>query len=364
MGRVTSIVGSCCLALLLAINILSRKCDAEDEFKVEKEQKGLFVLGDSLFDPGNTQYIKSSLTKIFSAGNPPYGESFFKHPTGRFSDGRVVPDFIATFAGLPLISPYLQPHPTPFTDGANFAMAGAAVTDGLDPNVNLPKQLSYFKALAKSLEHDLGEIEAKRVLEKSVYLFSIGGNDYVGFQNQNPNATKSSGREFIDQVVYNLTDAFKAIYSLGGRKIAYQNVGPLGCAPSIRARSGGDCNEELLEMAREHNQAFSEVLKKLEIELSGFKYSFFDYYVSFYDIVINPVKCGFKEVKRACCGVGPFRGSGCGTKKYELCDKPSEYVWFDGEHPVERVNLQMANLLWSGPPEVTGPYNMKQLFQI
>ena len=106
----------------------------------------LFIFGDSLFDPGNNNYINTTFD--FQANFLPYGETFFKYPTGRFSDGRLIPDFIgkalqifqvsitnsltltynfvaAQFAGLPIIPTYLQPGNHKFTDGVNFASGGA-----------------------------------------------------------------------------------------------------------------------------------------------------------------------------------------------------------------------------------------------
>uniref|UniRef100_A0A6N2LKU2 SGNH hydrolase-type esterase domain-containing protein n=1 Tax=Salix viminalis TaxID=40686 RepID=A0A6N2LKU2_SALVM len=58
---------------------------------------------------------------------------------------------------------------------------------------------------------------------------------------------------------------------------------------------------------------------------------------------------GFEEVKKACCGSGPFRGSiTCGQKVYQLCDNVSEYFFFDGIHPTEKANYQFAKLMWDG----------------
>lgn len=62
-----------------------------------KKHNTLFVFGDSLFDPGNNQYVNA--TPGGGAGmatSLPYGETYFKHATGRLSDGRLVPDFIGT----------------------------------------------------------------------------------------------------------------------------------------------------------------------------------------------------------------------------------------------------------------------------
>nr|GEY99255.1 GDSL esterase/lipase At5g45960-like [Tanacetum cinerariifolium] len=57
----------------------------------------VFVFGDSTVDPGNNNYLAT-----ISKGNfPPYGRDFANHePTGRFSNGRLVPDFVAEFVGV------------------------------------------------------------------------------------------------------------------------------------------------------------------------------------------------------------------------------------------------------------------------
>ena len=65
----------------------------------------------------------------------------------------------------------------------------------------------------------------------------------------------------------------------------------------------------------------------------------------------------------ACCGAGPYRGSKCGLNKFELCNNASGYLFFDGIHPVDEVHNQFAKLLWSGNPDVAGPYNLKTLFE-
>ncbi|GKD49901.1 GDSL esterase/lipase 1-like protein [Tanacetum coccineum] len=87
------------------------------------EHVALFVFGDSLYDPGNNNYINT--TADFQANFWPYGVSYFSPPSGRFSDGRLIADFIAEFAGLPLIPAYLDPQHNEFVHGANFASGGA-----------------------------------------------------------------------------------------------------------------------------------------------------------------------------------------------------------------------------------------------
>ena len=103
-------------------------------------------------------------------------------------------------------------------------------------------------------------------------------------------------------MIFNLF-LFQEIYGLGGRKIAFQNAGPLGCLPAMKASNpqlGILCAEELSALARLHNRALANVLKKLESKLPGFKYSIFDYYNALGDRVSNPSKYGRLCVTTIC----------------------------------------------------------------
>jgi hypothetical protein len=52
----------------------------------------VFSFGDSLTDTGNSAILPATAGGPFT--NPPYGETYFKRPNGRASDGRLVIDFI------------------------------------------------------------------------------------------------------------------------------------------------------------------------------------------------------------------------------------------------------------------------------
>lgn len=84
----------------------------------------LYVFGDSTVDCGTNNYINT--TQAFRGNFPPYGKDFFKNPTGRFSNGRVIVDFIVEYAGKPLIPPFLEPN-ADLSHGANFGSGGAGV---------------------------------------------------------------------------------------------------------------------------------------------------------------------------------------------------------------------------------------------
>ncbi|CAK7338954.1 unnamed protein product [Dovyalis caffra] len=330
----------------------------------------LFVFGDSLYDVGNNNYLKNATVRL---NITPYGETFFKHPTGRASDGRLIPDFIAEFAKLPLIPPYLQAGGNhQFRNGVNFASggAGALVETNQGLVMDLKTQLSNFKNLEKQLRQKLGASEVKTLLSTAVYMFSIGTNDYLSPIFTNSTVLQSYSREErVKMVIGNITTVIQEVYKIGGRKFGISNLIALGCVPVMRAlklatAGGSGCLDEATVLAKLHNKGIPKAFKELESQLKGFTYSIFDAYKAANERLNNPSKYGFKEVKMACCGSGPYRGSfTCGRKGYQLCDDVSQYIFFDAIHPTEKANYQYANLKWNGSTKIIKPHNLKSLFE-
>ncbi|KAJ0076054.1 hypothetical protein Patl1_33815 [Pistacia atlantica] len=85
-------------------------------------------------------------------------------------------------------------------DGVNFASAGSGVFDTANSGViNLPEQLANFKKVVSSLDKD--------VLIRSVFLITMGGNDYFSFKTINPNATQTERKQYQRMVIGNLNNA-------------------------------------------------------------------------------------------------------------------------------------------------------------
>ena len=81
------------LTLLFAAAIINPfSCNGQEIKHKQDQHKLLFVFGDSLFDPGNNQYLNSS--NQAPATSWPYGMNNHNQSTGRLSDGLIVPDFI------------------------------------------------------------------------------------------------------------------------------------------------------------------------------------------------------------------------------------------------------------------------------
>ena len=83
LGVVVLIIVSCIFGFGFGFALQSR----------ESAVPALFVFGDSAADAGTNNYIPNSRAHV---DFPPYGRTFFHRPTGRFTDGRTVFDFIGT----------------------------------------------------------------------------------------------------------------------------------------------------------------------------------------------------------------------------------------------------------------------------
>ncbi|XBI99438.1 hypothetical protein VPH35_019516 [Triticum aestivum] len=121
----------------------------------------IISFGDSFADTGNLVMWADPVLPGLVLKNLPYSETFFGHPTGRATDGRLVLDFIAEALGLPFVPPYLAKGSN-FSAGVNFAVAGAPALNltylqGQNMTVNPPinsslhDQLEWFQKLKPSL---------------------------------------------------------------------------------------------------------------------------------------------------------------------------------------------------------------------
>ncbi|WJX28655.1 hypothetical protein P8452_17347 [Trifolium repens] len=333
----------------------------------------LFIFGDSTVDSGNNNYIDTIPEN--KADYKPYGQNgVFREPTGRFSDGRVITDFIAEYAKLPLLLPFLEPS-IDYSNGVNFASGGAGVLPETNQGlvIDLPTQLRNFEEVRKSLEEKLGEEKSNELISEAVYFISIGSNDYMGGYLGNPKMQeKYNPEQYIGIVIGNLTQAIQNLYYKGARKFGFLSLSPLGCLPALRAANPdeankGGCFEAASSLALAHNNALFKVVTRFNQVFKGFMYSNSNFYDWLQDKINNPTNYGFKDGINACCGNGPYGGiyTCGGTKKikeYNLCDNVEEFVWWDSFHPTEKIHEQFAKALWNGSNSIVGPYNLERLF--
>ncbi|KAI8570666.1 hypothetical protein RHMOL_Rhmol01G0053800 [Rhododendron molle] len=95
-----------------------------------------FVFGDSLVDNGNNNDLETSA----KANHLPYGIDFPDGPTGRFSNGRTMADFLAQLLGFDkFIPPFSTAIGTEILMGVNYASAGAGIRDESGKRLTLYK---------------------------------------------------------------------------------------------------------------------------------------------------------------------------------------------------------------------------------
>jgi hypothetical protein len=151
-----------CWALTILM-LLSSSCTAK-----AGKVPAIIVFGDSTVDAGNNNYIPTMARGNF----PPYGRDFDGGvATGRFSNGRLVTDFMSEALGLASSVPaYLDGSYTidQLATGVNFASGGT----GMDA-MTAKMAVSYSLISPYSLTLHRSGTLSKR-LEKNFYLF-LGG---------------------------------------------------------------------------------------------------------------------------------------------------------------------------------------------
>ncbi|XP_030445088.1 GDSL esterase/lipase At5g45960-like [Syzygium oleosum] len=309
----------------------------------------VIVFGDSTVDTGNNDYINT-----LSKGNvPPYGQDFVNHtPTGRFSNGRLIPDLIASYFGVKeLVPPYLDPSLSTedLMTGVCFASAGS----GYDPFtaeipnvISMKKQLQYFKAYRKRLEMAIGKDRTRNIINEALFVISCGTNDFInnyyGLPFRRQSFTPQMYQQFILNHVKNFT---QTLLNQGARRIAVVGLPPMGCLPVVINLNSGDpfedrgCIEEFSSVAWNYNKMLQKELGKMEksTQSLGVVINYIDIYNPLMQMIKAPTSFGFEDVNSGCCGTGIVKVSfSCNMNSY-VCPDASKYVFWDLVHPTERA---------------------------
>ncbi|XP_021278192.1 GDSL esterase/lipase At2g30220-like [Herrania umbratica] len=314
----------------------------------------ILIFGDSTVDTGNNNFIHT----LLRGDHLPYGQNFPGHiPTGRFSNGKLIPDFVAGFLGIKqTVPPFLDPNlsDNDLRTGVSFASAGSGLDDlttvatGVIP---MSEQLDLFKSYKARLGGIVGEREAENIIKNSLVVISAGTNDF-GFNYYLLPVRRAQFdiRGYQDFLQNAMQDYVQALYDQGCRRIAIAGLPPMGCLPVLitaRLKPPLDrtCLEDENADARSYNQKLVNLLPQLQASLPGSRIVYADVYTTVIDMVNNPQKYGFTVTNRGCCGTGLLEASFLCNPETPACTAPSQFLFWDSIHPTEAAYKALADIL-------------------
>ncbi|XP_050384836.1 GDSL esterase/lipase At5g03610-like isoform X2 [Argentina anserina] len=297
----------------------------------------LFVFGDSYADTGN------SVKFVTGSWEPPYGITFPGKPAGRFSDGRVLTDYIASFFGTRSPVPYNwrnRVKKSKLRNGMNFAYGGTGVFETLVSAPNMTTQIDFLQQLVEK------KLYTKRDLYSSVAFVSLAGNDYAAYflkgnQSQDLPAVSIS---IVNQLVVNI----KRINDLGVPRILVTSIAPMGCLPAVTSilSSYQNCSESLNAASRFHNQILHQKVEELKnhttrrstIVILDLYNGFLSAIQQHHDLQQGNSTASENMLMPCCVGVSSEYSCGSvdgrsGAKMYTVCSNPGRSFFWDKVHP-------------------------------
>ncbi|KAG2395903.1 GDSL esterase/lipase [Vigna angularis] len=129
-----------------------------------------FIFGDSLCDNGNNNKLRTAAKSNYN----PYGIDFPGGPSGRFTNGQNLVDYIAQLLEFSeYIPPFANTSGSDILKGVNHASGAAGILfetgKRLGENVHLEEQLKNHKAIYLKIARELGGLrEAKEYLNQCI----------------------------------------------------------------------------------------------------------------------------------------------------------------------------------------------------
>jgi hypothetical protein len=314
----------------------------------------LIVFGDSIVDPGNNNDIQT----IIKANFPPYGHDFQNHrPTGRFCNGRIPTDFIASRLGIKdLLPPYLSPQPLDKHDlvtGVSFASGGTGfdpLTPQLASVISLPDQLTMFHDYLAKVRDAAGDARASDILSRGIFAICAGSDDVANTYFTMRARSNYDHASYAQLLVQHAAAFVEDLIRAGARRVAFIGIPPIGCVPSQRTMSGGidrECSQGHNEVAVAYNAGMVQQLAALRAKYPGTLLVFMDIYGFLYDMMMHPRSYGFTESTRGCCGTGLLEVSVlCNGVTSAVCQDVGDYLFWDSYHPTEKAYKVLADYVF------------------
>lgn len=252
----------------------------------------IYVFGDSLSDIGNVYQATN--------GNSPPSPPYFK---GRYSNGPIWVEYLAD--SLKLTSNLNN----------NFAYGGAKTGDSQQLPPGILAQIQRFKAKNPAANPN------------ALYIIWAGANDYLG------GATNTS------VPINNLATAVKRLAEIGAKNIVVVNLPDLGKLPATGTTERANL---LSSLTQRHNSGLAASLESLRQEFGDTNIRYVDVNALFNQVYNSPGKYGINNVTQPCFREGV------------ICDRPNNYLFWDGIHPstaAHKLLVQLASSKLKATPK-------------
>ncbi|KAG6386863.1 hypothetical protein SASPL_152040 [Salvia splendens] len=310
----------------------------------------MYVFGDSLTDAGNNKYFIDTLAK---ADHLPYGIDFSGGPTGRFSNGKNVVDFIGEMVGLPLLPSYADvvAKGESILFGVNYASAAAGILRDTGYRfghvIPFEEQINNLRKTLGQLRGQLHGNEVSKYLANALVFVDLGANDYLNNYLQAqyyPSSHIYNLEQFADLLITLYRNHILEIQGLGLRKFLIVEASPIGCCPITIHNM--KCNATISHMVNMFNTRLKSVVHDLRSNYPGSAFTYVPTSQLFQSLFDNAEAYGFKVKDKACCG-GSAGSNGTKPmcfKNTVPCRNRNEYLFWDGAHPTEAGNRIVAAL--------------------
>jgi len=289
------------LAAILAYGFFVRAADAAPF-------SNLVVFGDSLSDLGN-------ISQATFGSNP--GRYYWN---GRFSNGPVYAESLATGLGLPALA-------RSSGGGNDFAYGGAKTTGTSFPN----------SLVIQDVDDQVGlYLNSRTVDPQALYVVFAGANDLLG------------GQTNVSVPVNSLSQSINRLISAGARQFLVFNLPPLGYTPRYNANSS--TLSQYNNLTQQFNASLATMLNGLAAGNPALSVYRFDVAALFSQAIANPSSFGLTNVTTPAAP-----GLQSGASSYDtsrIAANANQYLFWDDLHPTTAVHAilgQRATQLFFAP---------------
>ncbi|KAI4314623.1 hypothetical protein L6164_027511 [Bauhinia variegata] len=329
--------------------------------KAEPLVPALYIFGDSSLDVGTNHFIPETQSR---ADFKPYGIDFPNgEVTGRFSNGYNLADEIAMLLGFkmsppPFLSLVQRQNSTKhfrrqILNGINFASGGSGLLHETGQKrynrvISLEEQIQQFATVRRNISVHLKSTADARI-KKSIFLFSIGSNDFFDlYFFNNYTVTETMRQQKLHEKLKNY----------GARKLAVLSISPLGCLPRYRLNPT-ECNKELNTISFAFYTTLKGILQNLTLQFPEIKYSLGNSPFLSCFTMIFPQVIGFENSTSPCCG-DLTRFVSCHPDS-KVCGNRTAFFFWDQVHPTQAVCELAASKFFSGDSLHVSPINLSEL---